>query len=122
MSIKPRQFVRTPLYSEAIQVTAENMKEVAEWCQGEIRTVVIPDKGDEGKRYVKVHVFHPLNERYTQAFIDDWVSLENGKFKAFMDRAFRAKFIAVEDFVEDNKKAFKEESVKIDGIFQEPAK
>ena len=73
MTIQPKRFVRNPLYAEAIQVTAENMAEVAEWCKGEIETLSKPSKGHESDQFIRVHVFHPLNERQTKAFIGDWV-------------------------------------------------
>ena len=54
--IETHKYTRKPFVVEAIQVTAENMDEIAQWCGG---VVVNSSEGN----YVKVEVSRPMNER-----------------------------------------------------------
>lgn len=84
-----KTFDRKPFSVEAVQVTRENMKEVAEWCGGSIETKTTPTRnGSKRERYVKVPTTKPLNEKQTQAFASDWVLLSERKFKVYTHRAF----------------------------------
>lgn len=85
------KYVRKPFYVEALQVTAENIEAVAEWCSGEIRTTKKPGSDDE-VRYIKVWVQRPLDERQTMAFEGDWLLYAGTGFKVYMDKAFQKSF------------------------------
>lgn len=76
------QFTRKPFIVEAVQVTAENMFEVAAWCKGEIK------KAPDGKQYIKVEVARPMHERQTMAFVKNWVLSAETGFKVFGDKPF----------------------------------
>lgn len=73
---------------DAIQVTSENMTEVAEWCKGTIN--------DEGV-YISVDVKNPLTTKQTQAFVGDWVLKAPKGFKVYTDRAFSKNFEPAHD-------------------------
>jgi hypothetical protein len=81
------KFVRRPFEVEAVQVTDENLVEVAKWCGGTIRKVDFTNK-----RYIKVKVFRPLNEKQTQAFPGDWLVFANTGYKVYADKAFHSVF------------------------------
>lgn len=83
--IKAEQYARKPFLVDAIQVTAENMTEVGEWCSGSIRT-------DGPNKYIKVRVIRALTERQTQAFIGDWVLYAGTSYKVYKDLAFKTAF------------------------------
>lgn len=101
-----KQFDRKAFSVQAVQVTRENMKEVAEWCGGSIETKVTPTRnGQRTEKYVKVDVQKPLNEKQTQAFISDWVLLSGKKFKVYTDKAFHATFKAKLVYTEADAKA-----------------
>lgn len=87
--INPQQYVRKPFYIDAVQVTEENLKEVAQWCMGDIRTEV-REKGEV--TYIKVRVHRPLNERQTKAYVGDWVLYANKGFKVYTGQAFEKNF------------------------------
>lgn len=89
MTVDPKKYVRKPFYVEAVQVTAENMEDVAKWCSGELR------KQGEDESYIKVWVQRPLDERQTKAFIGDWVLYAGTGFKVYMTKAFEKSFEAV---------------------------
>lgn len=87
MTIKTERYVRKTFYVDAaIQVTAENMAEVAEWCRGDVRTM------DDGSSYIKVRVIRPMDERQTRAFVTDWVLYAGTGYKVYTDKAFKNSF------------------------------
>ena len=86
--MQPAKYVRKPFEIEAVQVTEENMTEVAEWCKGTIIDAV-PD-GEQ--KHIKVKVFKPMGDRQTMAFVSDWVLFFNGGFKVYLDSSFTRSF------------------------------
>lgn len=99
MSIKTEGYSRKPFHVSAVQITAENMEEVAAWCAGEIRTGKKVVRDDDNKvidrievSFVKVDVHRPLNERQTKGYVGDWVLLSESGFKVYTERAFEKAF------------------------------
>lgn len=87
MTIQTQKFARKPFYVDAIQVTEENMQQVAQWCDGTIQGT------DAGENFIKVKVNRPLNERQTQAFVNDWILfMSGGGFKIYTPKAFNHSF------------------------------
>jgi hypothetical protein len=86
MKMKTHKFARKPFYVDAVRVSEANIEEVAEWCEGEIKT------DDEGKRYIHIKVYRPLNEKQTQAYLGDWVLLAGTGFKVYIPKAFDKSF------------------------------
>lgn len=91
------KFVRKPFEVEAVQVTAENLADVATWCRGEVRSDVIGRTETEltvetGSPYVKVTVARALNEKQTKAFVGDWVLKAGTGFKVYTTKAFTKSF------------------------------
>lgn len=81
-------YLRREFPVEEVQVTAENMQEVAQWCGGK----VVPEGG------VPTHIWadipNALNERQKKAYIGDHVLKQpNGTFKFFKNTAFHNTFI-----------------------------
>ena len=81
------KFVRKPFHIEAIQVTIENMAEVANWCGGEVRR-----QGPRAARYIQVPVVRTFNDRQSMAFTGDWVTKSGNKFKVYTDSSLKATF------------------------------
>lgn len=79
-------YVRKPFKVEGIQVTDENMHEVAEWCKGTL------ERDNQEKPYIAVPVLKPVSERQKTAFVGDWVLKFNNGFKVFNDKAFHGSF------------------------------
>lgn len=67
MNIQPKRYARHPLFVQAIQVSAQNMAAVAEWCGGKIET----DRN--AKAYIKVDVIKPTMSRQGQAYVGEYV-------------------------------------------------
>lgn len=80
-------YQRKPFEVLAAQVTEGNMSEVADWCEGEIRTTA------DGNRFIKVHVSHPLMARQTRAFVGDWVLFAGRGYKVYTSKAFGNSFV-----------------------------
>lgn len=86
--IETNKFARKPFHVDAVQVTAENMDEVASWCQGTVTRTDLSPVGD----FIKVRVHRPLTERQTKAFVGDWVLYAGTGFKVYTDKAFEKSF------------------------------
>lgn len=92
--MKIEKFARKPFAVEAVQVTEENMEEVAAWCSGEIRGGSNPSNA-----YIKVKIYHAINKRQTQAFVGDWVLRMGKGFKVYLEGAMDKTFTPVRDDV-----------------------
>lgn len=91
-SVETQRFVRKSFPVEAIQVTPENLKQIAKWCGGQVRH----DGDKEGhlsRDYIKVRVAYPINDRQTQAFLGDWVLKSGKSFKVYTNAAFENSFV-----------------------------
>lgn len=93
--IETAKYARKPFQVDAVQVTAENINEVAEWCQGEVLTSQ-PQERDTAEPYIKVRVHRALNERQTKAFVGDWVLYAGLGYKVYTDKAFGKSFKPLE--------------------------
>lgn len=87
--MKTTKFVRRPLEVEAVQVTEDNLYEVAKWCQGEVR------RDKEGLKYVKVRVLNPHAEMLKEADVGCWVLRSERGFKVYTESAFDNSFVPV---------------------------
>src|SRR5438309_336479 len=106
--LQTTQYLRKPLYVEAVQVTKHNFLDVAEWCQGEIRSVgddelvhreeleAAGNSFDPQLFFIRIRVHQPKNIRQTQAFVNDWLLYTNRGYKIYTPKAFRASFEKVE--------------------------
>lgn len=94
--IETNKFARRPFYVDAVQVTEDNLNDVATWCQGDVRTTDMPE-GAAVENYVKVRVHRPLTERQTKAFIGDWVLYAGTGFKVYTTKAFEKSFEEVDE-------------------------
>jgi hypothetical protein len=78
---------RKPLQVEAIQVTDDNLYEIAKWCGGDVHTHPV-----NSKKHIEVKVLHPLHKKQSRAAIGDWVLKSEQGFKIYADSAFRKGF------------------------------
>jgi hypothetical protein len=83
---QPKKFVRRPMVVEGVEVTADNIQDVANWCNGQVRT-----SGKRG-RYIKVPVKRALRDRQTMAYVGDWVLKAGSGFKVYNPKAFKGMF------------------------------
>lgn len=90
-AIRPKKYQRKPYGVTGVQVTEENMRDVAKWCGGRIR------RDDNNVPYIKVKVRRPADERQTEARPTDWVLLSKSGPKVYLDDAFRRCYDEVVD-------------------------
>lgn len=102
MTIKPTKHARKPFVVDAIQVTPENMAEVAEWCSGTL-TNDDPKAGTDAEPlFIQVDVNRALNVRQTKAYPGDWVlNLVGSGFKVYTDKAFKKSFDPVKTMTKE---------------------
>lgn len=95
MSLQTQKYTRKPFPIEAVQVTTENMRDVAEWCKGEVITTdskIAEALQKTPETYIKVKASNPMNDRQTQAFPGDWVLYANKGYKVYTDKSFKRSF------------------------------
>lgn len=95
------QYVRIPFQVDAVQVTAENLAEVAEWCNGEVARVYPGQGKSDYVAFKKTRTFSSndanervthTNERLIKAFVGEWIVKKGDSFKVFPDWAFKNNF------------------------------
>lgn len=103
MPVTTQKFVRKPLYVDAVQVTVENLADISDWCQGEVRNYNDSPLDPESaknvalERYIHVRVHNPKNQRQTKAFVGDWILYTERGYKVYTQKAFRNSFDKVEE-------------------------
>lgn len=95
VKLKIEQYARKTYLVDEVEVSEDNMEEIAKWCHGDVRTLVDHRKGTK-TRYVKVRVYHPMKERQTQAFAGDHILYANNGFKVYSQKAFENSFEKVD--------------------------
>lgn len=83
--MQTNRYNRKSFSVDAVQVTEENMEEVAKWCQGQIRE-------ENSRKYIQVRVVRPLTERQTKAFAGDWILYAGTGYKVYTNKAFVGSF------------------------------
>lgn len=91
MSIEPVKYTRKTFDVDAIQVTAENVREVAEWCDGRIKSSD-PESYNDNQFYIEISVQMAHGTKREKAFIGDWVTRTDKSFKAYRRDAFAFAF------------------------------
>lgn len=84
-------YLRKPLSVQAVQVNADNILEVMEWCNG---TPVVNEAGVI--HAIKVDILHPMKRSPNEANFTDWILKSAAGFKVFSDTAFKKTFILAE--------------------------
>ena len=91
--MKVQKFARKVFFVDGVEVTKENLEEVAEWCGGSVKTTTAkPEENLEAQPYVKVPILKYVNERQTKAFVGDVVTKSGNQFKVYTASAFRKSF------------------------------
>lgn len=86
--LKIEEFERLPFTIEAVQVTPQNIRQVAKWCRGTVESA-----GRRGiQKYIQVEVKRALNDRQTRAYVGDWVLKAGTGFKVYTPKAFEESF------------------------------
>lgn len=94
MSVTTHDYVRKSFPVEAIQVTEENMKDVAEWCNGSVMRASVQKDGEASRprNFIRMNINGARNSRQTTAFAGDWILKSAESFKIYTDKAFKGTF------------------------------
>jgi len=115
--MKTQRYARKAFFVDAIQVTEENMEEIAAWCQGDVRVVEIATPDAElGEKYVHVRVHRPMSEKQTMAFVGDWVLYAGTGYKVYTPRAFENSFESSSNQLADGSVAMGDEVMTQDQV------
>lgn len=106
-TLETQQYSSKPRFVEAIQVTPENMVNVANWCDGQIHLedssttwVELPTLEALAKAFIKVKVTNPRFPRQSEAHVGDWVLKMGNSFKVFMNAPFHKNYNRVQPTAE----------------------
>jgi len=94
MALPVKKFVHVPLFVDAVQVTRDNMDEVAQWCEG------VVNKDDKNSMFIRVVAIRPAHDRQTRAYPRDWVLKTKSGFKVYRPDPFKRDFDEVEEVPE----------------------
>lgn len=84
--MKTEDYTSKPRDVKAVRITADNMIEAAEWCNGMI------EMGTDSPPFIRVKTHRPQNNRQREAHIGDWLVLQGKNFKVYLDAPFRYGF------------------------------
>jgi hypothetical protein len=94
--IEPLIYKRKPFFVKEIQVTAENLKDVAEWCGGTVEVESFRKQRIQVP-FIKVNVKEPRSDKQTKAYITDHILIAGSGFKVYTDSAFKNSFDLAQD-------------------------
>jgi len=90
--MKTDMYVRRPFQVEAVQVNADNMAELAEWCGGQVQGTPRENDVDAPPYFIKVDANQPTTDRQTMAFVNDWLLYAHNGYKVYTEKAFNKNF------------------------------
>jgi len=83
------RYVRRPKEVTAVQVTQDNIIDVAQWCGGTIHKDSI-----ETKKYIELPGIERRRvERLGRAYVGDWVTLRKNSYLSYSPQSFRTLFM-----------------------------
>lgn len=86
MAFKTQRARRKDIFVDYVQVTSENMEELARWCKGKIR------RTPNGAKYIYVNVLYPKEPKQSKAFVGDFLLYSPTGFKVYTERGFHKAF------------------------------
>ncbi|QBZ73610.1 hypothetical protein SEA_ROSAASANTEWAA_46 [Streptomyces phage RosaAsantewaa] len=86
--IETKTYARKSFTVDAVQVTEENIRDVATWCGG----TVAKKLDDTGRLYIKLERVNVSYKRRTMAFVGDWVLVSSTGFKIYENKSFKGVF------------------------------
>lgn len=92
MGITTDQYIKKPLYVEAVRITRRNFGEVVTWCNGRVQTERPDHRENPSKRYIKLQTHNPNSARQTKAYLGDWILKTDRGFKVYPHKAFLESF------------------------------
>ena len=85
----PEIWVRNSFSVEAVQVTGENIRAVASWCEGSVGQT---QSKTYPKAYIGLCTVQYNKVRQTKAYVSDWILKTDEGFKHYRDQSFRTTY------------------------------
>lgn len=108
VAITLERYQRTPVYVDAVQVTATNFLAVAEWCGGVVtnsksKTTVEEFAGlNPNEQHIVVPNPNPrIKGRDVRAYVGDWITWNGKGFKTWSNPTFQKAFVSTPKDVQD---------------------
>lgn len=94
MTISTREFVASAIKIDAVQVTNENIHDLAAWCHGDVKDYsnTLLDFPDQRLYIQFIATDRQFRSRQALAFVDDWIFTHQKKFDTLQDKAFKEEF------------------------------
>ena len=89
LDLGQKTYVRKPIYTDAVEVTPENIELVALWIDGK----VMSSEGEKVTTWIEVPVRNPLNPRQTKAYVGDFVLKNKSGAKVYTPKAFLSSWV-----------------------------
>lgn len=89
--MKLENYKRKPFIVQCVQVTADNMEEVAKWVGGSVKHESA-SANRPAASYVEVSVIRPTHPKQSMAYIGNWVLKMGTTWKVYTDTGFRSSF------------------------------
>lgn len=110
------EYIRKPFKVHAVEVTEENMIEVAQWCNGDLRKTPQGKTQSLSANFIAVRVARVTSPRQSQAFVGDWVLYAGTGYKVYTPKAFAHHFDLVQGGI---KSRADQEMEKINSAFDD---
>lgn len=94
--LEPQEYTRKTFTVEAVQVTPENIGEVATWCGGEVKTTYDPGYDENVTCVILQTSPSYLGEMSALAYPSDWITRIGDRYKVYNDNVFQRAFDKVE--------------------------
>ena len=89
LDLGQKTYVRKPIYTDAVEVTPENIELVAIWVSGTVHSA-----GDDSvTKWIEVPVKNPLYPRQTKAYVGDFVLKNKSGAKVYNPKAFLGSWV-----------------------------
>ena len=92
MSIVIKTYTTKPAEVHAVQITEENMIEVAKWCQGKLASEENPKDATHVSQFIRLENSLITSKRHAKGYVDDWVVKKGNSFRIFTPSNFNRDF------------------------------
>ena len=95
--MKIEKFVKKPIPVEMVQITEENMKEVAKWCGGMVMHTIVDDRIAQGHDFIRIYTREGRVKAYEGDFIAKGIE---GEFYPIRKEIHEKTYMTEEDGME----------------------
>ena len=90
--LNTKNYKSKPIFVEAVQISEDNMNEIASWVNGEIITISDSSKDKTQISFVKAHVLRSKGYIRNKGYVGDWIVKSDLGVKFYTNAAFERSF------------------------------